>query len=445
MLNTPQLELVGQLAGGSSPPVIAPPVDCAWWNLACKGSQQVANSGLSAITKSIAAGAEMLLGEIVKVIDESSRIPLADPTYRHVYFGFLGLAAPVIGIVLLIAVIAASLRRDFTTLGRAVVGVGVAALGGALYIVFAQLLVALDDSLSHGVVRVTGYDLADSITQIAAGFHAIAGAPGEMAANMLLILLMLIMLISGLILWFVLVLRKIAILVVVAFAPLLIAGYAWAPTRGWVRRMSEVLIALVFTKTAIFTLFGIGLALLSRGREQSLSDFVGTTVLMCGACFAPMVMLRLVHFAADSHLAGEAIGSLRGGFDPVASRLNKYAPGAAMGRTDLARSQATAPPPGTSDPASSAVNAGALQSGADAGTTAVTGGTAGTAAAGTAAGGVALAAAAAQAAGQARAGVHRAADGVTQTATGLIDPGDRSADRPLRGPTPPTNDEGNNR
>jgi len=385
----------------------------------------------------------MLLGQIVKVIDESSRIPLADPTYRHVYFGFLGLAAPVIGIVLLIAVIAASLRRDFTTLGRAVVGVGVSALGGALYIVFAQLLVAVDDSLSHGVVRVTGYDLADSINQIAAGFHAIAGAPGEMAANMLLILLMLIMLISGLILWFVLVLRKIAILVVVAFAPLLIAGYAWAPTRSWVRRMTEVLVALVFTKTAIFTLFGIGLALLSRGHEQSLSDFVGTTVLMCGACFAPMVMLRLVHFAADSHLAGEAIGSLRGGIDPVASRLGKYAPGAAMGRSDLARSQATAPP-ATSDPSSHAVNAGALQS-ADVGSTAGAA-SGGTAPAGAATGGVALAAAAAaQAASQAHAGAHRAADSAAQTATGLIDPGDRSADRPKRGPTPPTNDEGNNR
>ena len=58
---------------------------------------------------------------------------------------------------------------------------------------------------------------------------------------MLLILLMLIMLVAGLILWFVLVLRQIAILVVVAFAPLLIAGYLWAPTRSWVRRATEVL------------------------------------------------------------------------------------------------------------------------------------------------------------------------------------------------------------
>ena len=100
---------------------------------------------------------------------------------------------------------------------------------------------------------------------MAIGFDNIAGNQGEVAANMLLILLMMIMLVAGLILWFVLVLRKIAILVVVAFAPLLIAGYLWAPTRSWVRKATEVLIALVFTKTAIFALFGIGLALLSRG------------------------------------------------------------------------------------------------------------------------------------------------------------------------------------
>src|SRR4051794_6189434 len=452
----PPLHLAAPLPGpltatvtmpASGPSVAPPTTGCAWWNLACKGTEQVANSGLSAITKSIAAGAEMLLGEIVRVIDESSAIPLADPTYRHVYFGFLGLAAPVIGIVLLIATTFAALRRDFTTLGRAVVGAGVSALGGALYIVFAQLLVAVDDSLSHGVVEVTGYDLADSITQIATGFHAIAGAPGEMAANMLLILLMLIMLISGLILWFVLVLRKIAILVVVAFAPLLIAGYAWTPTRHWVRKLTEVLVALVFTKTAIFTLFGIGLALLSRGTDQSLSDFVGTTVLMCGACFAPMVMLRLVHFAADSHLAGDALGTLRGGVQPMTTRLGKYAPGAAMGRTDLARSQATAPPPtpakaGPITPGTQAGAAGAAGTGAG-GAGAASAGAAG--AAGAATGGAALLAAgtaqaAGQAIGQARAGAHRAADTATRTTTGLVDP---AVDRPLRGPNPPTEQEGN--
>ena len=260
-------------------PGVKSELGCSWWNLACQGGQQVANSGLSAITKSIANGANMLLGEIVKTIDESTTVPLADPTYRHVYTGFLGLAAPLIGVILLIAVVLAAMRRDAGTLGRAIVGIGVASLGGALYIVFAQLLVGLDDWLAHGIVRVTGNDLTNAMTDLASGFEAHRGHDrrdgGQHAAS----LLMFIMLVAALILWFVLVLRKIAILVVVAFAPLLIAGYLWAPTRGWVRKATEVLVALVFTKSAIFALFGIGLALLSRGSGQSLSDFVGATVL----------------------------------------------------------------------------------------------------------------------------------------------------------------------
>lgn len=365
-----------------------PSVDsgCAWWNFACKGAVEVANSGMSAITRSIASGAEMLLGQIVRVVDESSTVPLADPVYRHVYFGFLALAAPLMGIVLFVALISACLRRDFTTLGRAFVGVGVASLGGAFYIVFAQLLIAIDDWLAHGVVEVTGYNLTDSINEIAVGFHQIAGAPGEVAANMLLILLMLIMLVAGLILWFVLILRKMAILVVVAFAPLLVAGYLWAPTRAWVRRTTEVLVALVFTKTAIFTLFGIGLALMTRGSGQTPSDFVGTTVLMCGACFAPLVMLRLVHFAADTQLAGDAMTSLRGGVRPVTDRLQGMTSGSTMGRGDLARSQATAPRPDDIEP----TRAGSLTSTPPAGTGSAAGSSSGAAAAASGAAAVAV-------------------------------------------------------
>jgi hypothetical protein len=296
------------------------------------------------------------------------------------------------------------------------------------------------------VVKVTGYNLADAIERIAVGFHNIAGAPGEMAANMLLILLMLIMLISGLILWFVLVLRKVAILVVVAFAPLLIAGYLWAPTRTWVRRTTEVLVALVFTKTAIFTLFGIGLALLSRGTAQSLSDFVGTTVLMCGACFAPLVMLRLVHFAADSHLAGDAIGSLRGGLTPVSSRLGRHSPTAAMGRNDLARTQAQAPSPASTTGGPEPVKAGALNmqptsaSGAPTGTAGTgtglgAGSGAGAGAAAAATGGVAAAALAAEAAAQQ---TKAAGASAARTGTALVD--SSSPDRPLRGPALPTHE-----
>jgi hypothetical protein len=430
------------LAFGNAPTSGPVTTGCAWWNLVCKGGEHVANSGLSAITKSIAAGAEMLLGQIVKIVDQSSSVPLADPTYRHVYFGFLGLAAPVIGVVLLIAVLVAALRRDGGTLARAVVGVGIAGVGGSLYIVFAQLLIAIDNWLSHGVVEVTGYNLTEAIDEIAVGFHRVAGTPGEIAANMLLILLMLIMLIAGLILWFVLVLRKVAILVVVAFAPLLIAGYLWAPTRSWVRKTTEVLVALVFTKTAIFALFGVGLALLSRGASQSLSDFVGTTVLMCGACFTPLLMLRLVHFAADSHLAGEAMGTLRGGMQPVANRLQRSRTGSSMSRHDFARQQGRAPQPSSPEPAKAGALSAAPKGPGPAGATpkaspgasSGSGAGAGAGAAGAVAGGVVSGVATATKA--AVSGAQRTGQVAARTTGSLTDKA-TNTDQPLRGPGEP--------
>jgi hypothetical protein len=110
----------------------------------------VADSGLAAITQSLTNGLIALFGQITKGVDESTRVPLADPVYRHTYYGFAALAVPVIAVVFFIALISAAIHRDSRTLSRATVGVGVASLGGAVYVLFAQFLVALDDWLATG-------------------------------------------------------------------------------------------------------------------------------------------------------------------------------------------------------------------------------------------------------------------------------------------------------
>lgn len=317
--------------------------NCQWWNLVCQGGQKVTDSGLSAITTSMSSGLVQLFGGITKVVDDSTTVPLADPTYRDVYFGFVGLALPVVAAVFFIALLAAVVRRDPGTLSRAAVGVMISTIGGAVYVIFAQLLVGFDDWLSHGVVAITGADFESQMNDMATSFRQMGDA-GEVAANMLMLLLMMVALVAGLALWVVLLLRKMAILVVVVFAPLLIAGWMWAPTRSWSRKATETLIALVFCKTVIYVLFGVGMRLLFRGTDQGLSDFVGVVVLLCGACFAPLVMLRLVHFAADTPLAGEMVGALKQGTNPVTSRLPMKMPGGG-GRNDMAREYARGPQP----------------------------------------------------------------------------------------------------
>ena len=389
------------------PPTAAPTSGCDWWNLLCQGGQQLTDSGMNAITRSLVHGLIALFGQITKIVDESTRIPLADPTYRHTYYGFAGLAVPVIGVVFFLAVISSAVRRDARSLARATVGIAVAALGGMVYILGAQLLVALDDWLSHGIVAVTGSNFGDQMAGMTDKFQ-LMGASGDFAADALMLVLMSFALIAGVVLWLVLLLRKMAILVVVAFAPLLVAGWLWTPTRSWSRRATEALVALVFSKSVIYMLFGIGMSLLFRSHNQSLSDFVGVIVLLSGACFAPLVMLRLVHFAADSHLAGEMVGTLRAGAQPT---LNRIAPsqgrsmhrrmaqdyatgqGAPGARGGLATVSPGGPRPGapgaqmgaaSAAPSAPATGAASAGGGASAGGAAAAGGPAAAAAAGTA-------------------------------------------------------------
>ena len=386
-------------AEGPLPPTTSiPTAGCNWWNLLCQGGQQITDSGMNAITQALVHGLISLFGQITKIVDESTRIPLADATYRHTYYGFAALAVPVIGVVFFLAVISSAVRRDSRSLVRATVGIGVAGVGGMVYILLAQLLVALDDWLAHGVVSITGSNFGKQMAGMTDKFQ-LMGASGEFAADALMLVLMSFALIAGVVLWVVLLLRKMAILVVVAFAPLLIAGWLWSPTRSWSRRATEVLIALVFSKSVIYMLFGVGMSLLFRGDHQSLSDFVGVVVLLCGACFAPLVMLRLVHFAADSHLAGEMVGNLRAGAQPAINKItpsqsrsmhrrmaHDYASGngSPQARGGIATVSPGGPRPGAQVGAASAAGGASSGASAGAGGAAAAAGPVGAAAAGTA-------------------------------------------------------------
>src|SRR3954453_1021360 len=159
--------VVAAQASAAGHPGLASEQGCQWWNLACQGGSVVVDSGMSPLPQAAAAGSGMLLGEIVKTIDASTTVPLADPGYRHIYYGFLGLAAPLVGIVLCAALRVAALRRDPATLKRAVCGLAVAGVGGGLYMGVAQVLVAVDDWLAPGIGKVTGHDLTDAISKLA--------------------------------------------------------------------------------------------------------------------------------------------------------------------------------------------------------------------------------------------------------------------------------------
>jgi len=144
-------------------------------------------------------------------------------------------------------------------------------------------------------------------------------------------------------------------------------------------------------------IFGIGMSLLLRD-SQSLSDFVGVVVLLTGACFAPLVTLKLVHFAADSQLAGEMVGTLRAGAQPTIDKVSHaHAPGRA--RSHMAKDYASGQSKSTARGGEAVSTSGAAGAkpgaAADAGGAPATGASAGSAGSSAAAGGGAKAASAA--------------------------------------------------
>jgi Na+(H+)/acetate symporter ActP len=185
-----------------------------------------------------------------------------------------------------------------------------------------------------------------------------------------------------------------------------------------VRRATEVLVALVFTKTAIYALFGIGLALLSRTSNQGISTLVGSAILVTGACFAPFMMLRLVHFAGNTNLAGEMFGTLRGGVQPIVTHLPT--PGAS--RHDMARQAGHAAPPPQQASTATTIP---VEDGMASSSTATS----------AAAGPAALAVVSTyEAASKAHDSVEHVTDNVAQSAEGMSEP-PATSDRPRSGPS----------
>ena len=48
---------------------------CSWWNLVCQGGQQVADSGMAAITSTLVNGLVMLFGQITKIVEAVTVMP----------------------------------------------------------------------------------------------------------------------------------------------------------------------------------------------------------------------------------------------------------------------------------------------------------------------------------------------------------------------------------
>ncbi|MEY2422058.1 MAG: hypothetical protein QOI95_2125 [Acidimicrobiaceae bacterium] len=229
------------------------------------------------------------------------------------------------------------------------------AIGGMVgLVVFTQTLIELTDQLSAGILSSFG----DDVRHFLDGVANVGQLTGGAATALVIFLLGLGTLLAALVIFVELVIRSALIYVVVGLCPLAFAALLWPVTRGVLRRILELLAALIFSKVIIALALAIGAAALGGagtgattteptlvapgtqtdtvGSPTSASSDAATVtaaagVLLAGlatfavACFSPFVVLRLFP-AVESAVVAQGLrgGPLRAGQQAamVSSRLD---------------------------------------------------------------------------------------------------------------------------
>ena len=282
---------------------------------------------------------------------------VGDSSHDGPYRVMVGVAAVLLLVFVFAGIIQGVLAGDTSGMLRRV-GVDLPfAIGGMVgLVVFTQTLIDLTDQLSAGILASFGDDVRHFMDNVA----NVGQLTGGVATALVVFLLGLGTLLAALVIFVELVIRSALIYVVVALCPLAFAALLWPVTRGVLRRILELLAALIMSKVVIALALAIGAAALggagSNGTSPSPtlvapgtqaganatatgpqpgSDAATVTaaagVLLAGlatfavACFSPFVVLRLFP-AVESAVVAQGLrgGPLRAGQQAamVSSRLD---------------------------------------------------------------------------------------------------------------------------
>lgn len=257
------------------------------------------------------------VGQVLSLLEDSTKVDLRagwflDPggPYRTV----LGIAVVLLLGFVFLGLLQGLLAGDpMLMLTRIARDLPMAVLGMVVTIEVASTLLALADALSHAVLR-GGGDNAKQVLHVIGDSSAFSGQ-----SSFVIALLGLLCIVAALFVWVELVIRSALIYLLVALSPLVLAAMVWPSARGMVRKLAELLLALIFSKVVIAIAFSVGAAALAgvgnaghanSGASGEVTANAGTLfsglVIFCLAAFAPFVLLKLFP-AAESAVVAQGI------------------------------------------------------------------------------------------------------------------------------------------
>lgn len=233
----------------------------------------------------------------------------------------VSISLPLLVIAFVIQCASAAIRREPARLGHAVFG----ALLGTAGVPFAV-----------GIVGASGQAVDQMATAILGnpstrpGFEHMLDVTALLTAGTLggfLAVAVVFALIATALLYYVMLIRQVALVAFVVFAPIALASWTWSATRHWLRRWIEVVGALLFSKVAMAVVFTLGISATGAAdnpADASIGSFLTGVLLFAMAAFAPLATYSFIHWAGDQgHTAMHALQQGTAGASAVKERVEQ--------------------------------------------------------------------------------------------------------------------------
>ncbi|HUP70325.1 MAG TPA: hypothetical protein VM142_10985 [Acidimicrobiales bacterium] len=262
----------------------------------------------------IASGAAGFLEQAGRAIFSGTEVNLAGtgeggrPWFLGHYDKMALVGLSVFAPMLILAVLHAVFSQSLALLGRAVANLPIAAIGTAAAVSLVGLFLGATDQACLFLAGGLGADSKNFLSGIVATLVnpvTVVSGVGGAAGLFGVALLALFMAFTAFVVWLELLVREAAIYLTVLFLPIGFATYIWPALSSWLRRLVEVIVALVLSKLVIVA--ALSLAGSALAAQQGLGALVAGAGMLLLAAYAPFALFKLIPIASMA-----AISSLEG-------------------------------------------------------------------------------------------------------------------------------------
>ncbi len=325
--------IAGGVIGGANPiqdacNAVSGAVGGAIENPVSRALKGVGNGVFEQVTVWVSDGAAWLIGEVVRGMEESTTPQLTARGFLSQYAKMAAIAALIGMAMLLLAVLEGVAQGNAGMLTRvALVNLPLAFIATSVAYLIVQLLLVATDGLCDAIASASGRNgqrffegaisgLSDAGGS-AAGQLGGGGGTGATAAEaavplFVTFLAAIIGAFAAFLVWLELIMRDAAVYVVALFMPFSLAASIWPRWMGALRRSAELLLVVIASKFVIVAIISLAAGLLADPGE-GVEPILAASALLLVACFAPLVLLKLVPFAEGAMSAAYSRRSAAGG------------------------------------------------------------------------------------------------------------------------------------